>query len=135
MRFYIASGLKNAAAVQGLARALKDLGHEQTYDWTVHGSVHDSPEKWPIVSQAETQGVLTADVVIGMLPGGRGTHFELGLALGCGHATIFLYACEEEHLYPEGRTCVFYWHPRIIHVRNDEELLRGIWELYGRLRA
>lgn len=111
MRFYVATGLENAAAARAVIAALTARGHRVTYDWTTHGSVqHESSDTIARVASAELRGVMTADVVVALLPGGRGTHVELGVALGAvlaGDMRAVVLAGEE----PPGPTCVFYHHP------------------------
>ncbi len=125
MRFYIASGLENFDNVRSLAARLKSLGHEQTYDWTKHGSVQNSPALWPEVSQAEVNGVLAADLVIVLLPGARGTHAELGLAIANTQykpATRIFVAGRD----PNERTCVFYHHPFVTRVAANGEAVEDV---------
>jgi len=71
MKFYIASSLKNIENVRQVAESFKARGFQHTYDWTTH---------WP----RKISGVLAADVVIVMIPAGKGSHVELGIALGAG---------------------------------------------------
>ncbi len=114
MKFYIASKLSNADMVDRLAGYLKDGMWEQTYDWTAHGSVQEETQAVKErVARAETKGVLDADVFILLLPGGRGTHVELGLAIiACEH--IFVWADEPENFKcSEGYECSFYYHPKV----------------------
>lgn len=128
-KFYIASKLENAPQVRWLADRLKAQGWEHTYDWTVHGSVQGDPELCQQVSMNETDGVLEADVVIVLLAGGRGTHAELGIAIGStrlGQALVEAgVAAEIERritiFSPDpvkdfgggGTTCAFYHHPLV----------------------
>jgi hypothetical protein len=118
VRFYIASKLENAAAVRALASRLVSFGWTWTYDWTAHGSVQDSgPERIREVAVAEAVGVTSADLVIVLLPGGRGTHAELGIAIG-----HWLAKCSPEVAIfgtltdgdPNGRECAFYRHDAVI---------------------
>lgn len=110
MKFYIASALENVATVRRVANILKAAGHHHTYDWTVHGSVQsEGPERLTEVAEAERQGVLNADMVIIILPGGRGTHAELGIALGDQPKKIIICAEDANAYLLEGRTCSFYW--------------------------
>ena len=75
MKFYIASKLENAEQVSKVASVLKAAGHEHTYDWTKHGSVKGEGEnRLREVMQNEFFGVRDADMVIILMPGGRGTH-------------------------------------------------------------
>jgi nucleoside 2-deoxyribosyltransferase len=116
MKYYIASRLENAATVRKLATRLNAEGWVQTYDWTQHGSVEgESVERISEVAQAEIQGVKDAELVIVLLPGGRGTHVELGAAIALGKP-VFLYAERERHFYQDGRICAFYKHPGVFKV-------------------
>lgn len=138
-KFYIASGLENAAQVSWLADRLKAVGWEHTYDWTAHGRVpHDQR---PETAELETKGVLEAEVVIVLLPGGRGTHTELGIAIGstmlamavCAAGVaemddrqIFIFSpTPEVDFGPESeRTCVFYHHP-LVERFDDLDIMVG----------
>lgn len=82
MNFYVASKLSNAESVRRVHQALRDDGHTLTYDWTLHGPVwREGWKRCRQVSVFELEGVKDADVVVVLLPGGRGTHVELGAAL------------------------------------------------------
>jgi len=105
-RIYIASALENAAAVRELRDALAVRGIGLTYDWTGHGSVQDQgEERIREVGRAEAQGVRDADLVVVLLPGGRGTHTELGIAIGAGVPVVLV----GDLLGPDGRTCALYY--------------------------
>lgn len=139
-KFYIASKLENAPQVKWLAERLKAQGWEHTYDWTVHGSVQGDPTLCQQVSEKETVGVLEADVVIVLLAGGRGTHVELGIAIGStvlGHALVekgIATSCErritvfssdpEKDFGGSGTTCAFYHHP-LVERFDDLDVLFG----------
>lgn len=77
MKVYIASRFENAPAVRALAARLPE-GWTWAYDWTGH-TFADDPLK---VAKEDAAGVARADAVIVLLPGGPGTHTELGIALG-----------------------------------------------------
>lgn len=95
MRYYIATRLERAGDHNQLRDALGARGHEITYDWTTHGPVfRHGLARIREVAQLELEGVLAADFVVVLLPGGRGTHAELGMALATGkpvflHQTIY----------------------------------------------
>ena len=60
---------------------------------------------------AEMAAVREADVLVVLLPGGYGTHVEIGAALALGKPVI-LHAPDRKTLdapYP----CVFHYHPRV----------------------
>ncbi|TLS51705.1 group-specific protein [Paenibacillus antri] len=105
MRFYIASSFKNIENVRKVARELRALGFQQTYDWTTHSDI-DSISKLRNIGHEEVSGVMAADVVIVMLPAGKGSHVELGVALGAGKK-IYLYSPTNE-INEIGTTSTFY---------------------------
>ena len=110
MKFYIASRLENAEIVKRVAAVLKAAGHIHTYDWTEHGSVKKEAEaRITEVAEKERDGVIDAQMVIVILPGGRGTHSELGIALGSGSKQIIICAETDDAFQQDDRTCAFYW--------------------------
>ena len=122
MKYYIASKLENHAEHNRVRDMLNALGHEITYDWTHHGPVYRSGlDRVREVAQLETQGVLDADFVVVLWPGGRGTHVELGVALAAGKPVIFISAVEDHHAATQ-ETCAFYHHPLVRRGRSAEEI-------------
>jgi len=130
MRFYIASKIENGEAVTRLATWLKAVGHVQTYDWAVHGPVF-KPDKaanqnilaMREVATAEMIGVSSADVLIALLPGGRGTHVEIGAAIALAKLVIL---CGDFQKEMTGRgeypwPCAFYYHPLVVRISNEDE--------------
>lgn len=113
MNYYIATSLSRASAHNFVRDALKMFGHELCYDWTLHGSVKSvSKERLREVAISELKGVLEADFVIGLLPGGNGTHLELGFAIASGKK-VFLHS-EDPALFELGpQTNAFYHHPAV----------------------
>ncbi|NSW92755.1 MAG: nucleoside 2-deoxyribosyltransferase [Firmicutes bacterium] len=133
MKFYIASKLENAARVALLAKVLKSMGWQHTYDWTTHGSVKDQGEqRLQEVAENEIKGVAVADIVIVVLPGGRGTHAELGAAIAL-KKTIVIWAETEAHFEQDDRTCAFYWNTCITRVVGDALALMEELLLYVKL--
>lgn len=110
MKFYIASSFKNIDNVRKVAQQLKSRGCIQTYDWTVH-SGNTTLLELAEIGQMEKEAVLHAEVFIIMLPAGKGSHVELGLALGA-RKTIFLYAANEDFNDIE-TTSTFYQLPEV----------------------
>jgi hypothetical protein len=125
--FYIASSLDNAEAVKRLNRALTLAGHYCTYDWTTHGpvfkadaSVEENAKALKTTAAAELQGVTAAHAVIVLMPGGRGTHIEIGAALAsyrpiliCGAGAIDRWPC-------------FYGHDLVQHIEDSSEIERTL---------
>lgn len=135
-RYYIATGLDNAPRAKELKAVLDAKGWHHTYDWTVHGSVQRDPEKIVDAAFAEMFGVYSAGVFIVLLPGGRGTHVELGAAIiskvvaralndalqvarvmddvRCADKKIAIYSENAEKDFGfGGETCAFYHHPAV----------------------
>lgn len=112
MKFYIATKLERHADHNAVRDLMAAEGHEITYDWTSHGPVWTAgAARIREVSLLETNGVLEADLVIVLLPGGRGTHAELGMAIAAGKRVLM--HCADPDLFgatPE--TCAFYHHPQ-----------------------
>lgn len=124
MKIYVASGLENVENARSLCTRLKIADHTITYEWMKHGAVWDKGER--VVRDVATQemsGVRHADVVVVLLPGGRGTHVELGAALALGKPVIIvsdppLTICKE--------TCAFHWLSGIIRVKSQDEMLAAL---------
>ncbi len=148
MRYYIASGLDNAARVKVLKAILDGRGWKHTYDWTAHGAVfRRGLERLEEVSEAESEGVFIAEVVIVLLPGGRGTHTELGMAIGQSQMfnyrrrdrsieasdggrrilvysrRIVVYSPDPEEFEANEKTCAFYHHPLVERFTSWDEML------------
>ena len=128
--FYLASGLENASQVSAVAARLRAAGWQQTYDWTVHGSVAGTgARRIAEVAAAESKGVMEADVVVVLLPGGRGTHVELGMAVGRGIPVVLYHpdpAVFNNDTIPSDssqRTCAFYFLPSVVRVNSLDALL------------
>ena len=82
MRFYIATGLSNAERAKTLAGVLTRNGHEFTYNWTEHGDIRSEGEdRMTEVAFSEVRAVRDAEMFIALLPGGCGTHTEIGIAI------------------------------------------------------
>lgn len=128
MKYYIATKLENHAEHNRLDAALKQLGHDITYDWTVHGPVYSHGlERVRAVAKAEAEGVRDADVVIVLWPGGRGTHVELGMALSLMKPVLFVSEVNDHHeATPE--TCAFYHHPCVVLFKSTADLIRYVVE-------
>ncbi|MEN2766829.1 nucleoside 2-deoxyribosyltransferase [Ornithinibacillus xuwenensis] len=93
MKFYIASGFDNQAAVHYVRDQLILAGHSHTYDWTKNNRA-TTEEALRTIGEAEKAAVADSDVFIVLLPGGKGTHTELGIALGL-NKKIFIYSKEK----------------------------------------
>jgi nucleoside 2-deoxyribosyltransferase len=121
LKYYIATKLENHAEHNRIRDLLNARGHECTYDWTHHGPVHSRGlDVVQEVAIAEAKGVIESDVVIVLWPGGRGTHVELGVALGR-QIPVILWTEVEGHRVASPETCAFYHHPLVRLVKNQAE--------------
>lgn len=120
MRFYTASSLTNLTLVSRFNQSIRDLGHVVTYDWSTHGASQHAGEladdirvRLSNTAMQERDGVVTADIVVVILPGGRGTHVELGMAIASG-ATILMVVRPEDKL--ENPCCCFHYAEGVHHL-------------------
>lgn len=121
-KVYIATGLANFKAHNEVRDLLAENGIGLTYDWTYHGNLSDSSlESRRLTAEKEVNGVISSDAVVVLLPGGRGTHVEIGIGFGCSRP-IFLYE-ENGDFSSEHGTCIFYWHPGVIRVSGGLNIL------------
>ncbi|MDW0114515.1 group-specific protein [Sporosarcina saromensis] len=119
-KFYVASSFQNKEIVRHVSMRLVDKGFIHTYDWTKNGRASTIEELMEIGLQ-EKNAVLEADFIIVLLPGGKGSHIELGIALGQGK-TIYLYSRNDDINNFE-TTSTFY------HLSNIEKCTGTIDEL------
>lgn len=105
MRFYIASSFQNIKQVRHVANALTQKGFVHTYDWTQNEKA-ETLEQLRCIGEAEKQAVTTSDFVVILLPGGKGAHIELGIALALSKR-LYLYSPTDE-LYNPSNTSTFY---------------------------
>ncbi len=116
MLVYIATRLENHAKYGLVRDALNKIGVKISYDWTTHGPVwRDGEKRIREISIKELDGVKDADVTVIILPGGRGTHCELGMALAL-DKKVFILAETQELASMQGatpETCAFYHHPNV----------------------
>lgn len=132
MRVYIATRLENYAMHNAVRDALIAQGHEITYDWTVHGPVwRDGTERIAEVQGLERDGVAHAHVVVVLLPGGRGTHVELGMALALGKS-IVLWSPSADVFTAHPDSCAFYHDPSTVRV-TDANPVKGVSRAFHQL--
>ncbi|WP_392454976.1 nucleoside 2-deoxyribosyltransferase [Chryseomicrobium aureum] len=114
MKFYIASSFKNIEEVRNLSNELKLRGHIHSYDWTQNERAN-SIEKLATIGELEKAAVIESDFVVILLPGGKGTHIELGIAIGLGKR-VYLYSPTDE-IYDYDKTSTFY------HIQGVEKFV------------
>lgn len=107
-KFYIATSLSRHKEHNLVRDFLLENGHEITYDWTLHGSQkHTSFERLKQIGDYQVTAIRDADAVIVLLPGGKGTHTEFGMALAL-KKPIFMHSESAEPFVLGDEICAFY---------------------------
>ena len=119
MKFYIGSGMKNCELVNNYAKLLTDNGWEQTYDWVKNVSDDVCLKNMIEYATLESQGIVDSDIVIILLPAGRGAHIELGMAMAL-NKRVFLCSSTKEGFSIEN-TVAFYELSKIIKLIGTAE--------------
>jgi hypothetical protein len=124
MNFYVASSFQNKVVVRTVSQQLKQLGWHHTYDWTQNERAN-SHEDLRKIGTLEKQAIANSEVVVVLLPGGKGSHIELGLAIAWQKRT-FLYSPNKEAVDMQ-TTSTFYHLPEVqICEGSIEELISTI---------
>lgn len=92
-------------SVKKMAEFFKLNGFEHTYDWTKNDRLK-SLKDLRTVGEKEKNAVKQSDFFIMMLPAGKGSHIEYGIALGLGKR-IYLYSPDQD-IYDFEKTSTFY---------------------------
>lgn len=106
MKFYIGSGFYNVNHVRQLRDHLIEQGHTHTYDWTVNeraASIVDLRE----IGSKEFEAIRTSDFVVILLPAGKSSHVELGIALG---ADVPLFIHDAANRFDDFETTSTFYH-------------------------
>lgn len=128
MNFYIGSGMKNCELVNYYSKILEEKGWKHTYNWAKNINGDEAIKDLIEYSKLEQQGIIDSDVVIILLPAGRGTHIELGMALAL-NKKIFL-CSETKEEFNIKNTVNFYQLPNIVRlVGTADENLKEIIKL------
>lgn len=130
---YVATSLENAKLAAAVMGGLRAWGAKITYDWTTHGSVAEQPvQRRREVASNEANGVRDAGLVVVLLPGGRGTHVELGIAVGLRIPALVIWSGEDG----PGRT-VFYDAPdvykRYVPQMTADQVVEAVVAFWGEL--
>lgn len=124
MKFYLASSFANKNQVRYISEQLKNKGYIHTYDWTLNERAL-SLEDLQRIGQNEKDAIFDSDLVILILPGGKGSHVELGMALGF-EKRVILYSPNDE-VHDFAQTTTFYHLPVVEKCSGSvQELLEYI---------
>lgn len=103
MRIYIASSLSNANLCAVVSELLEGEGHVITQKWWEEEALDPTmckDDKLNLLAKhgsLDTIGIIKADLVVAILPGGRGTHMEIGIGLGCAIEHVRLCCGKSDH--------------------------------------
>lgn len=108
-RFYLATRKDRDQEANALSEELKARGWKRTFIWSAQDGA--GPSRHSETAVQELNGVREADVLVVLLPGGFGTHVEIGAALALGKPVILCAPNQKtlETPYP----CVFHYHPNV----------------------
>lgn len=111
MRVYVGAKFENKDAVREVHRALRDAGHEVSYDWTPHsaqGFVNTAlVDKMRHEAEEDFDGVRNADAIIFLHDSNcQGGFIEVGIALGSGKLVCVVGGRPDGQRFP-----LFYFHP------------------------
>lgn len=118
MKFYVATRFSNKAEVRRTAKLLKQqFDHDITYNWAEQPLMPITETLLRESAIEEINGVNSADYVVAILPGGYGTHVEIGAALAQ-DKPVFLVVPNDGLLLDSNKNSVpFYKHPNVHCVR------------------
>lgn len=113
MKVYVGTALKRVPDCNEVQELFKAKGHEISYDWTAGVIPLDerSPAYLAECSMEEVEAIRVSDAVVMLLPGGRGTHVEIGLALAL-RKPLYLAAASARYFAQE-HASAFYYHPGV----------------------
>lgn len=122
MIVHVASSFENASKAQAVMRALEAAGHAIARNWTSFASHQQSD-----ASRKRLEGIGCAEAVVVVLPAGRSSHVEMGIALGGGHPVVLLAEDVSQLLNKQdGRVCSYYRHPGVHITRALDEVIAVI---------
>jgi hypothetical protein len=120
-RFYISTKKDREHEANAISDALTELGWKRTFVWNAQ---EKNTERYGDIAQQEIDGIRDADVIVVMLPGGFGTHVEIGAALALGKPVILLSPDQKtlETPYP----CIFYHHAAVKLIVSESVDVKAI---------
>jgi pectate lyase len=123
-KFYIASSLKNIETVRFVSERLVNAGFVHAYDWTLNDNI-TSIDQLTDIGHKEIDAVLKSDFIVVLFPAGKGSHVELGIALGNG-IKAYLYS-ENDEINDLETTSTFYHLEGVFKCKGTiEELIQTV---------
>jgi nucleoside 2-deoxyribosyltransferase len=108
-RFYLATRKDRESQANKISEALQARGWQRTFIWEAKDSA--SADEYSATAKSELDAIRNCDALIVLLPGGYGTHVEIGAALALAKPVV-IHAPDQKTLetpYP----CVFHYHPGV----------------------
>ncbi len=136
MIFYVAAAWSDRARAGDLITKLEARGHTCVYNWTTQDEqLGKDIATMTLISIAEVGAVRDCDVFVLLLPGARGSHVELGVALatreqGGPGPLVYVIGSPEDRTGPYGVPCGFH-HLADRQFASVEEFL-GDWRVLAR---
>nr|WP_251136520.1 nucleoside 2-deoxyribosyltransferase [Exiguobacterium sp. s122] len=93
-------------------------GYTHTYDWTLNARA-DSIDALRDIGEKERDAIKGSDFVVILLPAGKGSHVELGIAIGSG-VPVFLHDTTDSMTKFE-TTSTFYHVSHVIQLSDNLE--------------
>lgn len=119
MKFYIGTSFKNLDLMNQVADKLKQQGWIHTYNWAEEATGEETILDLINYSILERKAIEESDVVIILLPAGRGSHVELGMALAL-NKQVYLWSENGKEFDPKD-TVNFYYTSGIYRVGGKIE--------------
>lgn len=119
MIVHVATSFENGKQAHAVMRALQAAGHTVERDWTalVTHNQHDA-------QRVRQVAITRAEVLVMILPAGRSSHVEMGMALGRGVPVVLLVEKGVDCTNPkDGRICSYYNH---IGVKRASSLAEAV---------
>lgn len=127
MKFYIASSFANKDKVREAVRIFKEMDWIHTYDWTANSRA-SSIDELTLYGELEKKAILEADFLVVLLPAGKGSHIEMGIAIGQGKPVYLI--SEKSEYFDFDVTSTFYHLPEVkILIGNWSESITKVQEL------
>jgi nucleoside 2-deoxyribosyltransferase len=113
---HVAASFENRVVARRIMRQLEAADFSISLDWTGYENARQLDQK-----RARQETFARADMLVIVLPAGRSSHVELGMAIAMGKPVV-IYAVDPKILDNEkdGRRCSYYAHPAV-RITHDEK--------------
>ena len=122
MKVYIGAKFGNMDKVISLSKKLEEKGIINNYNWALDLKEEETEEDLIESAKKELEAIKNSDSVIFLLPLGRGSHVELGMALACDKQVIL---CSESTELLENDPINFYKLPDIIKIVDSYDAIEN----------